>query len=175
MECCQLNSIYLCDCHGVLNQSAGDSCIGALYSQQLDAILTLCPMEVVRLSEAVLPLSRNQFVISNNATGFNGHNDCVNGPSSELSLLKGISTHIWNPVELWSFAITSSLPTPWYISKPTTINMNGNGPPRLLPSLQIVHLFMTFLTHKHLPEVFSVSPTWSRRLKGNKTRSSSGC
>ena len=32
MECHQLNSIYLCDRHGVLDQSAGDSCIGALYS-----------------------------------------------------------------------------------------------------------------------------------------------
>ena len=36
-----------------------------------------------------LILSGNSFVILNNATGFNGQKDCVNGPSSELSLLKG--------------------------------------------------------------------------------------
>ena len=97
MECRQLNSIYLCDRHGVLDQSAGDSCIGALYSQHLDAALTLCPMEVVRLTEAVLPLSGNSFVILNNATGFNGQKDCVNGPSSELSLPKGITTQTLEP------------------------------------------------------------------------------
>ena len=97
MECRQLNSIYLCDQHGVLDQSAGDSCIGALYSQPLDAALMLCPMEVVRLNEAVLPLSGKSFVILNNATGFNGQKDCVNGPSSELSLTKGIPTQMLEP------------------------------------------------------------------------------
>ena len=88
MKCRQLNSIYLCDRHGVLDQSAGNSCIRALYLQHLDAALTLCPMEVVRLTEAVLLLSGNSFVILNNASGFNGQKDCVNGPSSELSLPK---------------------------------------------------------------------------------------
>ena len=48
MESRQLNSNYLCDHHGVLDQSTGDSCIRALYSQQLDAALSLCPMEAVR-------------------------------------------------------------------------------------------------------------------------------
>ena len=54
-------------------------------------------MEVVRLTEAVLPLSGNSFVILNNATGFNGQKDCVNGPSSELSLLKGITMQTLEP------------------------------------------------------------------------------
>ena len=97
MECCQLNSIYLCDQHGILDQSTGDSCIGALYSQHLDAALTLCPMEVVRLTEAVLPLSGNSFVILNNATGFNGQKNCLNGPNLELSLPKGIATQMLEP------------------------------------------------------------------------------
>ena len=97
MECHQLNSIYLCDQHGVLDQSTRDSCIGALYSQHLDAGLTLCPMEVVRLTEAILQLSGNSFVILNNATGFNGQKDCINGPSSELSLPKGFTTQTLEP------------------------------------------------------------------------------
>ena len=97
MECQQLNSIYLCDRHGVLDPSAGDSCIGALYSQHSDAALMLCPMEVVRLTEANLQLPGNSFVILNNATGFNGQKDCVNGPSSELSLPKGITMQTLEP------------------------------------------------------------------------------
>ena len=56
----------------------------------------LCPMEVVRLTEVVLPLSGNSFVILNNATGFNGQKG-VNGPSSELSLPKGIMTQTLEP------------------------------------------------------------------------------
>ena len=97
MECHQLNSIYLCDRHRVLDQSTGDLCIGALYSQHLDAALTLCPMEVVQLTEAILPLSGNSFVILNNAAGFIGQKDCVNGPSSELSLPKGTMMQMLEP------------------------------------------------------------------------------
>ena len=50
MEYCLLNSIYLCTQHGVLVISAGDSCIGAFYSQQHDATLSLYPMEVAEMS-----------------------------------------------------------------------------------------------------------------------------
>ena len=49
MECCQLNSVYLFNPCGVLDKSAGDSCIGTLYSQQHDSILSLCTMELVDL------------------------------------------------------------------------------------------------------------------------------
>ena len=54
-------------------------------------------MEVVRLTEAILPLSGNSFVILNNATGFNEQKDCMNGPSSELSLPKGITLQTLEP------------------------------------------------------------------------------
>ena len=84
----QLNSIYLCDCHGVLDKSASDFCIGALYSHKHDAVLSLCPVVVVELA---CSLSRNHFVILNTATGFNRQNDCLNDISSELSLPWGIT------------------------------------------------------------------------------------
>ena len=173
MECHQLNSIYLCDHHGVLDQSAGDLCIGALYSQQLDAALTFCPMEVVWLSEAILPLSRNCFVILNNPTGFNRQKDCVNGPSSELSLPK-LQKH-WNQVAPWSFMITSSLLTPQYISKPTTTNMNGTGALRSLLSHLIISSFRKSWTYTHHRKVCLVSPMWSRRSKLNRTGNALFC
>ena len=39
----------------------------------------------------------NHFVIMNNETGFNGHKDCVNGASLELSLPKGITKQTLEP------------------------------------------------------------------------------
>ena len=54
-------------------------------------------MEVVQLSEAILPLSGNGFIILNNANGFKGQKECMNGPSSELSLPKGITMQMLEP------------------------------------------------------------------------------
>ena len=56
-----MNTIHLCDCHGVLYLSAGDSCIGDLYSQKNSKPLSL--MEVVKLTESVLALSGNCFIV----------------------------------------------------------------------------------------------------------------
>ena len=164
MECCQLNSIYLCDHHGVLDQSTGDSCIGALYSQQLDDALTLCPMEVVQLQ-----LYGNHFVILNNATGFNKQKDCINGPSLELSL--PIATQILEPgctLKLCDHVIFANslvhLKTNYH-----TIHTNGTGAQRSLPSHLICHSFRKSWTYKHHCKVCLFSLTWFRWLKLNKT------
>ena len=80
----------------------------------------------------------------------------------------------WSPVAPWSFAITSSMRTPRYISRPTTINTNGTGLPRFRPSHQISNFYTRSPTSNQHQEVSSVSPTWSRRLKRNRIESSFG-
>ena len=81
-ECQTLSYIYLCHHHGILDKLAWDYGIGDLYPQKHNAAIPLCPMEVVELAESVLPLSRNCFVILNNAIGFIGQ--MVSAPSFPL-------------------------------------------------------------------------------------------
>ena len=81
----------------------------------------------------------------------------------------------WSPVAPWSFATTSSMRTPRYISKPTNTNMNGTGLLRFWPSHLISLFWMRSLTSKPPQEDSLVSPMWFRRLKQNRIESSNGC
>lgn len=63
MECHQINCYYLCERHCVISTSANSSYLTALYSQQYDATLHLCNMELVDLTKSVLQLRQNTFLV----------------------------------------------------------------------------------------------------------------
>ena len=92
MECHQINAVYLCQHHGVLQVQSNSSCLAALYSQDHDAALNLCQMNVVALDEAVLPLGNNRFLLYNDQHGYNGELDCLNERDTDLTLRKGLNT-----------------------------------------------------------------------------------
>lgn len=87
-----VNSVYLCNRFRVLDQQIVNFCLGALYSQKHHEALSMCPMGIVELTEAVLPLCGKQFVILNHKTGYNGLKDCLKGVSSKLSRPRGVVT-----------------------------------------------------------------------------------
>ena len=92
MECHQINSVYLCEKHGVLQYQSNTSCLAALYGQDHDAALKLCNMNVVDLDEAVLPLGNNQFLIYNDQAGYNAEMNCLHQTVQDTTLTKGINT-----------------------------------------------------------------------------------
>ena len=92
MECHQINSVYLCEKHGVLNFQSNTSCLAALYGQDHDAALNLCTMNVVDLDEAVLPLGDNNFLVYNDQAGYNAELQCLKVPVQDFTLKKGINT-----------------------------------------------------------------------------------
>jgi len=92
MECHQINSVYLCEKHGVLNFQSNTSCLAALYGQDHDAALSLCQMNVVDLDEAVLPLGDNQFLIYNDQAGYNAELQCLKVAVQDITLKKGLNT-----------------------------------------------------------------------------------
>jgi len=91
MECHQVNSYYLCERHGVISTSSNSSCLAALYSQQHDAALKLCNMELVDLTESVLQLPRNEFLVYNPEKGFTAETTCLNEKHDTI-LAKGPNT-----------------------------------------------------------------------------------
>ena len=92
MECHQINSVYLCQHHGVLQVQSNTSCLAALYSQDHDAALNLCQMNVVPLDEAVMPLGNNRFLVYNDQHGYNAELDCLHERDTDLTLRKGVNT-----------------------------------------------------------------------------------
>jgi len=91
MECHQINSVYLCEHHGVLHFQSNRSCLAALYGQDHSAAVQLCRMNIVPLDEAVLALGRNVFLIYNDQPGYNGELSCLNQQNSDISLKKGLN------------------------------------------------------------------------------------
>jgi len=91
MECHQINSIYLCEHHGVLHYQSNRSCLASLYGQDHAAAVQLCRMNIVPLDEAVLALGRNSFLIYNDKPGYNGELSCLDQQGSDISLRKGLN------------------------------------------------------------------------------------
>ena len=59
MSCHQTNHVYLCENQGVLDKQLTQSCLGALYSQDIKTSLTLCPMKIIYAEEVVYKLKDN--------------------------------------------------------------------------------------------------------------------
>jgi hypothetical protein len=90
MGCHVVNSIYLCERHGVLNQHLNSTCLGSLYTQDFEAVKRLCPLEVHKAGEIVHQLAGNWFLAYSPAAQ-TVPITCRNGTSSEQYLAKGIN------------------------------------------------------------------------------------
>ena len=59
MSCHATNHVYLCENQGVLNKALNQSCLGALYDQNIQTARTLCPMKIIHAEEVVYKLKDN--------------------------------------------------------------------------------------------------------------------
>jgi hypothetical protein len=88
--CHVINKVYLCESQGVLRKHFNDTCLGALYQQNLESVRKLCTLQVLDATEIVRQLLGNWFAVySPKQTTIPV--ECRNGTSKELMIPKGIS------------------------------------------------------------------------------------
>jgi hypothetical protein len=63
MDCHKVNSMHLCEEHGVLKKSLNSTCVGSLYLQDFAAATALCDMDIVARKETVLQLQENWYLV----------------------------------------------------------------------------------------------------------------
>ena len=63
MTCHETNHIYLCENQRVLNKNFSQSCLGALYNQDIKTARTLCPMKIIHAEEVVYKLKDNMNLV----------------------------------------------------------------------------------------------------------------
>jgi hypothetical protein len=63
MDCHKINSMHLCEEHGVLNKDLNSTCLGSLYQQDFAGAMALCEMEITTQKETVLPLRDNWYLV----------------------------------------------------------------------------------------------------------------
>ena len=61
--CHRVNNLYLCEWQGTLINRMDLTCLGSLYGQKFQRAIELCDMKVAPISEQVLQLSNNWFLI----------------------------------------------------------------------------------------------------------------
>jgi hypothetical protein len=96
LGCHQVNQVYLCERHGVLQKNMNNTCLGALYLQDFDAAQELCDMEVVAANEVVYQLLRNWFLIFS-PQAQTAPIECRNGTQSEFHVGAGITKLYLSP------------------------------------------------------------------------------
>jgi Baculovirus F protein len=88
MDCHKINSMHLCEEHGVLNKNLNSTCLGSLYQQDFAGAMALCDMEITTQKETVLPLRDNWYLV-HSPRQFTGHITCRNFSNSEVFLKPG--------------------------------------------------------------------------------------
>jgi len=88
MDCHKINSMHLCEEHGVLNKNLNSTCLGSLYQQDFAGAMALCEMEITTQKETVLPLRDNWYLV-HSPRQFTGHVTCRNSSNSEVFLRPG--------------------------------------------------------------------------------------
>ena len=88
--CYRLGNIHLCERLGVLKSKTNLSCLGAMYAQKFRQSMELCQMDLIPLSENVLQLADNWFLIYSIAT-FTAYVNCLNHSSAEHHLAIGVN------------------------------------------------------------------------------------
>ena len=96
MGCYTINSVYVCEQHGVLSKQLNDTCTGALYIQDFDAVQELCPLEITPAREVIRQLHKNWFLIFS-PDPQTVYVECRNGTQSEIHLKAGISKNFLSP------------------------------------------------------------------------------
>ena len=91
MACFTVNRIYICAESGVLRQDFTDTCLGALYQQNLTAAKITCPLKVHPAEEMIKQLRNNWFAVYS-PIAMTVPIDCRNGTSREMMTPAGISS-----------------------------------------------------------------------------------
>jgi hypothetical protein len=89
LGCNQVSHLYLCDKTGILDKRLDQSCLGALYNQQLYIALTICPMKIINAEEIIYQLDNNRHLVCTPIKQTIPIN-CP-GKSSEKFLQRGVS------------------------------------------------------------------------------------
>ena len=90
LGCHMINKVYLCESHGVLRRTYGDTCLGALYHQNVTAVKKLCTLQIHHSEEVIRQLLNNWFAVFS-PVQLTIPVECKNGTSKELMIAKGIN------------------------------------------------------------------------------------
>ena len=96
MDCQQINTVYICERHGVLTKNLSNSCLGSMYLQDYGAVQHLCQIQVMPTRELVFQLLGNWFLIYSPVV-FTADVQCQNGTLSRFFIPVGISKHFLSP------------------------------------------------------------------------------
>ena len=88
--CYKVNNLYLCERQGILKLRMGLTCLGALYDQKFRLATELCEMKAVPISESVLQLNDNWFLVYA-VQQFTAYITCRNHTSSEYHFAIGVN------------------------------------------------------------------------------------
>ena len=90
LGCHLVNKIYLCESKGVLNKNFNNTCLGALYQQNLPSVKRLCPLSIHQTDEIIRQLLGNWFAVFS-PRQLTIPVECRNGTSRELMIPQGVS------------------------------------------------------------------------------------
>ena len=88
--CHRVNNLYLCERQGTLINRMDSTCLGSLYGQKFQRAIELCDMKVLPISEQVLQLNNNWFLVYA-VRQDTSYITCRNHTSSEIHLDVGIN------------------------------------------------------------------------------------
>ena len=111
VDCHQVNQVYLCERHGVLNNNIKSSCLGALFEQDIPIAQQICDLELVPYTESVLQLQNNWFLIYS-PDMYTAYVQCLNTSSAAVPIQKGVNQIFVDPscrMSLKNHSLTSDL------------------------------------------------------------------
>jgi len=111
IDCHQVNQIYLCERHGVLQNQIKSSCLGALFEQDIPSAQQACDLELVPYTESVLQLKNNWFLIYSPVM-FTAYMQCLNETTDAKPIQIGVQQHYVDPschLELKNHSLTSDI------------------------------------------------------------------
>jgi hypothetical protein len=97
MECHKVNSMQLCEEHGVLKKYLNSTCLGSLYLQDFAAAMALCDMEIVTQKETLLQLQQDNWYLVHRPKASTGHITSRNLSNYEVVLIPGASSFYVSP------------------------------------------------------------------------------
>lgn len=95
-NCHQVNSVHVCERHGVLSRNSKATCLGALFENDLELAQVTCELELVPYQEYSLQLESNWFLVYS-IKMFTSYARCLNGSAFELQVKKGINKLFLDP------------------------------------------------------------------------------
>jgi hypothetical protein len=94
LGCHRVNQVYMCERSGVLKRNLNDTCLGALYMQDLEGATSLCEMNLMPIAETVLQLQGNWYLV-HSPVSLTSHINCLNSSASEIFIhLSASKVHV---------------------------------------------------------------------------------